>query len=500
MVMWPFSRKQKRTDSSIDLNHADGWQSILTGLGVAAHDKRLSGNFAADIVSIEQAIALWRGDDLAARMIEVWPSEMLRQGYEITIATGDSDAPEATATALEDLGLDAKLWRAMAYERGYGGGAVLMGANDSQELDQPLKVESVREFTYLTALEPQELTPHKYYCNPLAPKYNEIATYLLQPTQRGLAYDPMNEANILTQTEVHESRLLIFPGIVVSKDQASMYAGWGDSILTRAHSVLRDFNMGFGAASILLHDFAQAIFKMKGLAEMIALNDGDAVKNRIKAVELSRSTARAVLIDAEEEFERKQTPLSGLPELLDRLATRLAAAADMPLTLLLGQSPAGLNATGDSDIRFFYDRVAAKQTNLLKPQLLKVIKPMFQLHGGNPDDCGVQFNPLYQQTEGEIASARKTQAETDSIYIRESVLSSEEVARSRFGGDEFSYETNVDWDEREKLEQEEAEALENDPFAQQQQAPLPPELEENELKPGEKLEPEPEPGDDDEQE
>ena len=45
-----------------------------------------------------------------------------------------------------------------------------------------------------------------------------------------------------------------------------------------------------------------------------------------------------------------------------------AGAADIPVTRLLGQSPAGLSATGDSDTRNYYDMIAARQELDLRPQ------------------------------------------------------------------------------------------------------------------------------------
>ena len=46
-----------------------------------------------------------------------------------------------------------------------------------------------------------------------------------------------------------------------------------------------------------------------------------------------------------------------------------ASAADIPVTRLLGQSPAGLSATGDSDTRNYHDMIAARQELDLRPQL-----------------------------------------------------------------------------------------------------------------------------------
>lgn len=433
-------------------DRADTWQSALTGLGLAAYDKRRSTTFAADGITINTSREIWRGDDLGARIVETWPSEMLRQGWDLRISDENAkDLAEQATARLAELGAEKALWDALTYERGLGGGAILLGVNDgAADLSQPLNLTRIRSLDWLTALEPDELTPWRYYANPRAPKFGQPATYQLQPRLPGLAYEGAESPALV---EIHESRLIIFPGIRVTKQvQQSATNGWGDSVFTRVLQVLSDFNVSWGAAGILVADFAQAVFKIKGLADLFAMDKDEIVRARMQAVELSRSTARAILIDAEEDFDRKQTPVNGLPELLQMFSTRLAAAADMPLTLLMGQSPGGLNATGESDIRFFYDRVKAKQNIVLRPAIEKLAQIVMLSMGKEPEDWSIEFRPLWQPTEAEQATARFTQAQTDAIYISNGVLSPEEVAASRFGGDGYSFDTIVDFAAREELE------------------------------------------------
>lgn len=427
----------------------DGWTSALNGIGTTTHDKRQATTFSADWVNNEAAVELWRGDDIAARIIETVPNEMFRQGYEIRIEDDSKGLQDRVLSKLEELGVNAALWDGLCYEGAYGGGAILLGANDGQDdLSKPLNLATLREFNWLTALEPRELMPIKWYSNPQAPKFGQPAVYQLTPISPGAGIEESIIASKSTQ-QIHESRLIIFPGIKVSRRQLNTLGGWGDSRLSRVIRVLRDFNISWAAAAILTNDFSQAIFKMKGLAELIATDRDQVVKNRMLAVEMSRSIARAIMIDADnEEFERKTTPIQGLPELLDRFSTRLAAAADIPLTLLMGQSPAGLNATGESDIRFFYDRVKVQQDRKLRPALERLVTLIMATESKAPANWSIHFHPLWQPTEKERAEARKIQMETDTGYIAAQVLSPEEVAVSRFGGDEFSFETNIETNNR----------------------------------------------------
>ena len=52
----------------------------------------------------------------------------------------------------------------------------------------------------------------------------------------------------------------------------------------------------------------------------------------------------------------------------------------------------------------------------------------------------------------EVATIHKTQAEADQIYMQNGVLDPNEVAKSRFSGDEYTLETAIDTDTRKRQE------------------------------------------------
>lgn len=494
--------RPRRADSA---ERFDGWKSLLGGLGMISRDKREGMYFEPDLIDWDTAANIYRGDPLAARIIEVKPNELVREGYELCITDEEADEPdelepEATPDKVgilkrgkvqrevldqralfggrptkgldkvgkdlqeevenrwEELGLLETLHEALCYEQAYGGAAILVGANDgTTDLEKPLVVKGVRSVDFLTALEPREINPVAWYGNPRAPKFGKPAIYQLTPSVPGMTVDKQIHA---TTIRIHESRLIVFPGIRVTRRNLSNLGGWGDSILTRIYRVLRDFNLSWGAAGILVADFAQAVYKMKGLNELLQEDTKDLFKQRMLGMELSRSVARAVMIDGEDEFERKQTPVSGLPDLLDRFATALAAAADLPLPLLMGESPGGLNASGASgdQLRMFYDRIASTAKRKVVPAIRRITAMIFQSMGGAPETWSIKPRPLWQMTEKEKAEARKIQMETDSGYLDRSVLSSDEVRESRFGGDAFSYETSLKSDKAPTLTPEDLEA------------------------------------------
>jgi phage-related protein (TIGR01555 family) len=475
----------------------DGYINANTGLGVTGRDKSIGTTFIPDVIDPQTAENIWRGDPIGARMVEMLPDEAIREGVEVCI--GDHETPEyfepeeppapvaapkrrtdargswerrvvrgqarqrrrydaADAKGLQEeicdhLGpgkLDAlkAINTAIKNRNAYGGGAVLIGANDfTTDMRMPLDLKRVRDLTYLTPLEARELVPLFFYNDPFMPNFGKPAIYQLVPMAVGSPINPLIPARV---TQIHESRLIVFDGPRVSRRQLSgSMAGWGDSIYTRTFRALRSYNTSHANVEILLSDFAQAVYKIKGLAAAL-LQNPNALTDAMMAIELARSICRAVVIDEGEEFERKSTSLQGYPDMLERLALNLAAAVGVPLTRLMGQSASGLNATGKGDDRFYYDQASVVQTNQVAPAYLRLVEIELAMRGHDPATINhsVAFKPLWQPTELEIAQTRKAVADADHIYYTDGVISSEEIAMNRFGGDGYSMETRIDMDAR----------------------------------------------------
>lgn len=425
----------------------DGWVNLITGIGSLAHDKTEGAIFDVDILTWQECRDIWRGDDMAARIVETLPGDMLRQGFTLKIGGTFEKQSESLSklmfSKMDDLQLKPSLKTAMNYQRAYGGGGIMIGADDGQDVAMPLNLNMIKTVRFLTVLEAEELQPVKYYDNALTDgqKYGNPSTYRIQAISS-------SGREVASYPEVHETRFVIFPGICVSKRQKRENNGWGDSVLVRCKRVLSQFNQTWGSAAILLSDFAAASFKMKGLAEFLSSNDTQAVVERAQALKLARSIARMNIMDSEESITRDTTPLTGLPEMLDKFALRLSASANMPVSLMLRQSPAGLNATGDSEIRLYYDDVKSEQDDELKPRLEYVLKILFcaadsPTGGVEPSTWGIAFNPLWQETQKEKAEVRKLMAEADEKNIINDVYTPEEAATSRYGGDGFSVDTHI---------------------------------------------------------
>ncbi len=386
----------------------DSWHNLLSGLG-SGRDKATYAHLRPNnILSAEYLEQLYLHDDIAARICDLVPYEMLRQGFSITVDDHDFVRPHLSDVVRE----------ALVKARIFGAAFIYVGADDSQQQDMPLSLKRVRGVRFLNVLTTKDLSHQRFYDDPNSEHYGSCELYRLKASTHKAA------------TTIHESRLIPFFGTAPLDHQR-----FPPSILQRIYPVLQQFHMAWQATSHLMTDAAQGIFKLKGLHSAMSSNRSDDLLKRMELVDMSRSISRSIILDAEDEdFRRDSYGFAGVPEILEKMMLRLAAAARMPVSLLMGQAPAGMNATGESDTRFFYDHVKAEQESL-KPNIARLIHI---ISANENADIRIEFPALWQMTDREKAELRRMEAETDRIYLQEGVLLPEEVALKRFGEGEFS--------------------------------------------------------------
>lgn len=153
-------------------------------------------------------------------------------------------------------------------------------------------------------------------------------------------------------------------------------------------------------------------------------------------------------------ISKKTINFGGVGEVATMFLQRISGAADIPATRLLGQSPTGMSATGESDIRNYYDALKAKQETILRPQVEKIYDVMAMSELGHKlKDLVIEFKPLWQLSEAERANAEKIRAETDQIYLMQGVIHEAHSLKRLKANDTYAI-TDEDLDEAQALAQE----------------------------------------------
>ncbi len=178
----------------------------------------------------------------------------------------------------------------------------------------------------------------------------------------------------------------------------------------------------------------------------------NALLQRIKLFLQTRDNQGLFLTDKEREMlYQLAVPLSGLSELQAQAQEHMAAPTHLPLVVLTGITPAGLNASSDSEIEVFHDWINSSQEQLYTDHLTKVLHVlMLNRHGKIDDDIVFDYVPLKQLTGEALSRVKKTQSEMDVGYIDAGVVLPEEV-RDRVATDPDSGYDNLSSEMPEEL-------------------------------------------------
>jgi phage-related protein (TIGR01555 family) len=413
------------------LERSDGWVNQLTGFGTS-RSRTAAAYFQADGRLDDESIsAMYHHDDMAAKIVNIVPEEMLRLGF--ILDSEDKQAAERVRNRCRMLQLRSTFLDGMIWGRAYGGCVLWLGADDGQDPNLPLKEDRIKSLAFIGLYDRRRCNPGLYYNDPRNLKYGRPETYRLSGFNGG-------------ETHVHESRCIVFRGARTGDREQQQLQGWDYSVLQNCVGPLRQFHTNHQAAELLMTDASQSVFKMRGLLAALAAPGGmNNLATRATLIDQTRSIARSVMLDAEggEEFTKVATSFAGVPDMLDRSANRLSAASGIPVTLLMGQAPAGLNATGASDIRVWYDGIKSRQDNELREDLERAVR-LVAISEKVRVPVTVAFPSLWQETPLERSTRQKLVADTDAIYITNEVYTPEECAENRFMGEEWSSETKLE--------------------------------------------------------
>lgn len=389
----------------------DTWINTLTGLGGSKDRTQYMGVAAFRPLQTAELDALYHGEDLPAIIVERLPTDALSRGF--AYAGNEKLDRLAAEWRVRDMILEARIWGRL-----YGLGGVVIGVT-GDDPRTPLRLEAVRRgsLEFLLPVDKHDLTIATRDERPDSPTYGDPLTY-----------------RVGSRSTIHASRVVIFGGARTSTRQRHTY-GSDLSVLQRPYGVLRDVEQSWRSVMNLLQDMSQAVFAIDGLMSMIANGQKDVVLDRMQVVNMARSVSRAVVIDAQNErFEHVGAQnLATVDPLLVRIFTRLAAAADMPLTLLMGTSPAGMNATGESDLRIWYKKCDGER-DLLAPAIL-YLGAILARDAGLPVPAALEWPSQWDPTETESAGLDKTRAETAGIRITNQITTPDEEARILGGED-----------------------------------------------------------------
>lgn len=377
------------------MRFADRLVNLVSAMGTAK-DKLTSSAYAVMEMTPQQALAAYRSDWIARKVVDIPAFDMIREGRNWQAEDGLIEKLEAEEARLQ---IWPKLARAIKLARLYGGSALILGTGDANP-SQPLDINRVSAggLSFVHVASRHEIQAGEIERDAASPGWGEPKSYTMA-------------SNAGAGLKLHPSRVIRFVG--AEMPDLNFSQGWGDSVLQAIDEAVKNAGLAATGIAQLMQEAKVDVFKIPDfMANVGDANYRQKVVDRISLAQQAKSITNGLLMDAAEEYQQKQISFSQLPEVLSLYLQIAAGAADIPATRLLGQSPAGMNSTGEADLRNYYDRLAAEQEVFLRPRIEKLDEVLIRSAlGSRPPEVHFAFAPLWQISQKEKADIFKTTAD-----------------------------------------------------------------------------------------
>ena len=358
----------------------------------------------------DQQLALMYRNLIVRRIVTLVVDDAIKNFIEVE---GDQD--ECIVQELEALFIPEKLTEALYWDRLFGMSVVLILADDGQELDQPINLKRLRRVSGIEVFDKRSVMEDSaslYYDTDVRDvNFGKAEYYTITPPNGNLF-------------KVHRSRLLIFDGETLPKLERIANNGAGLSCLDGIPAAINRVKTSMDKTIDIMDKVSTSLLKLQGLSNVLQTEQGtkDVIK-RLDLIDYSRRLNGSVAIDKDDEYAVFNIPLGGLTDIIQEMEQYVCAVTGYPFTKLFGRSPAGMNATGQSDMQIYYDKVKSYQKRKLRPALEYLVK-LIQLSSEGPtqgkelEKWSIKFKALEQLNDLEQANVDKTQAEVRAAVVK----------------------------------------------------------------------------------
>lgn len=431
----------------------DGYVNLMNKWGTS-QDASEGYRFQRELVTPDMELTtLYTDNGLFTKIIDAPAEEALKQGFDLGL--NNPDIEKFVTRSLDDLRWEEHAATAMKWSRLYGGSIIVMLIDDGRGLEEPLNWKNIRSIDELHVFERPVVWPdyNSLYAG-------DIRNYRGRRSGGGFMQPQFYDVSSIYGTfRVHASRCLVFRnGVVPESVGNENYRYWGTPEYIRLRRAIQDTITAHSNGPKLLERSVQAVYKMKGLAQLLAsaLGENQALK-RLELIDLARGMMNTIAIDADGEDYGFQTfQFSGVKDVIDATCNMLSALTNIPQTILFGRAPAGENSTGESDMENWYSFVGRLQRLTVRPVLLNLLDVIFIAGRASGEieeepDYELKFNPLWTMSDTEKATVDKTKADTSyvkaqtaQIYVGLQSLDPSEVRGALADSGEFQVEDILD--------------------------------------------------------
>ncbi|OAM14175.1 hypothetical protein AZK46_03145 [Acinetobacter baumannii] len=391
----------------------DSFQNFAARVGLGSGNQHDQSGYGFNFLSRQRLKleAMYRSSWVVGQVIDVVADDMTRKGVKLNGLSTPKDS-EMIDQEMDRLQVWDKLNKNIKWSRLYGGSLAVMMI-DGQNVSTPLNPNTIGkgQFKGLMVLDRWMVQP----------TLEDLVTEMGPDYGKPKYYDVITDSVGLCNQRIHYSRVIRMDGVELPYWQSIAENLWGQSVIERLEDRLTIFDSATLGAGQLVYKAHLRTYKVKKLREIIAAGGKfyDALVKQIQEIRMWQSNEGMTLMDADDAFETHQYSFTGLDNLLLQFGQQISGATGIPLVRLFGQSPAGLNATGESDLANYYDNINQQQEGRLRTplQVLYAVLHMSVLGKPLPDSFSFKFASLWQLDDEKKANVAK--GVTDAVLAAE---------------------------------------------------------------------------------
>ena len=364
-----FKRKDKEKDDPS--RNTDGYVNSTTGVGTRRDSSTHYAYEPEGIITDQECLIQYDEDGLFAKIIDSPAEESMRPGYDFENV--DEETKDYLFNSLTYLDWTDKCIDSVKWSRLTGGSLAVMIIDDGREIEEPLDYLSIKRIDEILVFDRTLVVPD--YSSMYAHSGN--AELFLSKGKSKFGQPEFYTVNSQYGSfRVHESRCLVFKnGKVPEKSFMGQYRYWGIPELARIRKQLQDSATSATYAVGLLQRMVQAVYKMNRVTELIETDDGtNLLLNRVNDIGLRQSYNNIIAIDAQgEDFIFQTASMAGVNDVIESTNNMLSAVSSIPQTVLFGRSPAGMSATGESDLEIYHTLIERIRRTQIMPNFEKLV-------------------------------------------------------------------------------------------------------------------------------
>ena len=401
------ARKQNNTNQA-PVSTMDAFSNPAARIGFGTMDLLQATEYPMTRITQNYQLltSLYRDNWIVQNIVATIPNDMVRKWYEIRSSIAP-DYIDQMVKLERKTQLRKKILQGMYWGRLYGGAVGLILIKGQDDLSQPLDLDMILPGSFLGL----QILDRWSGVHPGSALVKDLAD-----PDYGLPeyYTVRDDVSSRMVAEVHHSRIIRFIGRELPWMEQVTEDYWGESELEAVYNeVMKRDNVSGNIAALTFRANINYM-ETEGLDQLLGTANTEMVRrfyNLMAAQSMMESNFGTRVINKGDAIHNTQYTFTGLADVYDRIMMDVSGSARTPVTKLFGRSPAGLNATGESDLQNYYDHIDGLRESDFRA-IIERLLPIMALSawGMIPDDLDISFPPMQTPDAKETAEIAERKA------------------------------------------------------------------------------------------